>query len=589
MGVQIKKQVRHSAKVLLFALAVLPQKKVMPQVKQPGDPLGPGLVWATGLVFLMAVAVGLYLFYQVVAGPDPVEKIAGWEVDEMEVLQWMEQSVEAEENFNRDWKAFPDDPDVFQELERAIVFQRKLAAIDPENGFGAISRLDALLEKLEDTKGRLLYSEARANSERAADLVARGDSLSAISLLERALANQEWINAHLQGSDLVDAGEVSRIRQRLSSLETVDAVENVETLWEEGKIAYETGELDEAEALFDRALAIQESINLNMPASAHVRWRLIQEMRDYKRRIEAARMNQRIDQLIAAFQESREAGILERALNLQVLLNQRYASTEFADEERVKVLKIRLATDQSTANAALLLQQSALLNACLREKRWENLRPVLLELEGAVREFTSRFSETLLPDPDLRDKIGWLIEMEETLPALVESVENHLIELPELGIRMYDAEVDQGLFELIMGKNPSRWVGADRPVDSVTFAEAEQFCERLGWALGTEVCLPELSWASSAGAPNLSGGNFWFSGNSRFQSQPVRSSPQVEGFYDLFGNVAEWVTVEGGDRAAGLYGGSGSDVREAVRQEPLNRVAANFRSRWAGFRFCVKE
>ncbi|MCB1122261.1 MAG: hypothetical protein KJT03_11975 [Verrucomicrobiae bacterium] len=561
----------------------------MPHRKFTGDPLGPGLIWVTGLVFLVAAATGLYLFYSVLAGPDPVDKTRSWEVNEEEVMAWMEQSAEAEENFNREWRTSPDDPEVFEELELAIGLQRKLRDIDPGDAFGASSRLDHLLSRLEDTKGQMLFIEARTNSERATELVSQGDSISAIPLLEKALVNQEWINTHLQGSELVDRGEVSRLRQWLSSLETVDAVASVETFWAQGKAAYVSGELDEAEELFDRALAIQESINLNMPGSSHVRWMLVQEIRDYQRRIEAARMNHRIEQLLAATPEGIESGNLERAVNLQALLNKRYPTTEYADANRLNLLKSKLATDQSEANVALLLEQTFLLRECLRKKDWQKLRPVLLELEGMVRDFSASFTEALLPDPEIQAQIRWLIQMEEALPDLVETVETHLIEIPVAGIRMFDAEVSQALFERIMNQNPSRWPGAERPVDSVTFSEANQFCERLGWALAKPVCLPELEWVTALNEKPQPAESLWFSANSSFESQPVRSSSPVGRIYDLYGNVAEWVTLSGGRQPAGLFGGSGADVWDAVRQEPLNRVASNFRSRWAGFRFCVSE
>ena len=71
----------------------------------------------------------------------------------------------------------------------------------------------------------------RSHGEKAAELVARGDSISAIPLLAKALSNQEWINAHLRDSSLVDLSEVTRLKQWLASLETIDAVAEVDRVF----------------------------------------------------------------------------------------------------------------------------------------------------------------------------------------------------------------------------------------------------------------------------------------------------------------------------------------------------------------------
>jgi len=499
----------------------------------------------------------------------------------------MEQSIEAQEAFKRDWLADPEDPEVFANLEAALGFQRKLKAIDPDDAFGSSARLSELMQLLKATKGQSLYTEGRINGEKAVELVARGDSISAIPLLEKALSNQEWINANLRDSSLVDLGEVARLRQWLASLETVDAVAEVDRYYEEGKVAYAAKDWDLGEVLFDRAISIQESINLNMPESSHVRWRLIQELKDYQRRIDAGRMNQRVEELISASKREDPSDNLERAMNLQSLLNERYSATEYLNPERLEFLKSELATDLSEANSGLLIEQSERLTQLIRKKDWPGAQVALLELEGVILEFIDRFSEALLPDPQLKSRVNWLIAMDSQLAGLVASIEERLVDHPTDNVRLFASEVDQNLYEVVMKSNPSRWTGEDNPVDSVTFAEASEFCKRLGWALGRPVVLPRLNWLSYLTESASDGGDFWFAHNSRFQSQPVRTSHSILGLYDVFGNLAEWVTEGDGIHVAGLFGGSGADTWSTIRGKPLNRVAENFRSRWVGFRFCV--
>lgn len=544
-----------------------------------------GLFWLSGFVFLVSAVLLVFLVYLWLAGPREIDRIKSWEVDETSIIDWMTKSVEAEETFEREWKKDPDKPGIFEHLEDALNFQRKLKAVDPDDSFGSVSRLTQLLKRLEETRGKLLYTRSRALTNQASEIVAQGDSLSAMPLLEEALADQEWINAHLLGSSLVDPGEATRIRKMIERLETVDTAEEIEKLTAVGHAAYAAGKWDEAAKAFQRALILQESINLNMPESSHVRWRLVQELKDFENRIEAARMNQRIEELMISASDEKEN--LERSLQLQALLNERYPNTEFYNADRLKKLRQQLASDQSEASAALLREQVDRLDALLREKNWQAVHVALLEIEESLNVFESRYSVSLLPDPTLKARVDWLIQQSPNLVWIHNHVYEKLVIHPALDIRICNTEVDQALYEILMGSNPSRWVGENYPVDSVGFEQAVEFCNRLGWALGRRVTLPSKEWFNFIDFNTLRETELWFAQNSQFRSQPTGTSGAFYGFYDVYGNLAEWIMDSEDSNRRALFGGSGADTWEKVKTKSVNWVAPNFRSRWAGFRFCV--
>lgn len=547
----------------------------------------PGVFWLAGLVFLVAGCFLILIIYLSVSGPSDVAQARSWEVDEAEVVDWMTQSAELEETFRREYAESPGRLDVYDTLEAAIGYQRKLKAIDPEDRFQASSRLDDLMKLLEETKGSALNAIVKGNSNEAANLAERGDVLSAMPLLEQALEYQQWINHQLKESDYVDHGEVARLEQRIASLQTVDAVAEVERIMTDGIQAYEVKDWGEAEALFERALNIQESINLNMPESPHVRWRLVQELKGYQQRIEAGKMNDRIEELLLSSPDLEDSDRLRMAMNLQGLLNEKYGVTEFANIERFESLKLAIASNESQAEGALLQQMEGALDRALRNQDWVSARRILLELESAIQSFQGRYSLVMLPNSDLSERIAWLIAKQSQLELFWELVRERLISKPGLGVQFFSTEVDQSLFEFVMGVNPSRWKGEGLPVDSVSSHEAREFCRRLEWALGQPVTLPRVDWLGFVTEVDLEGYGFWFSHNSGFTSKPVGSSNGVNGLYDLFGNLEEWVLDAEGDQILGLFGGCGADSTSKVRNEPLNRVATNFRSRWTGFRFCI--
>lgn len=546
-----------------------------------------GAFWLSGAVFLIAAGIGLFLLYISVGAPDTIEASKSWEIQETSLIEWMEMSAEAELRFERDWKSNPDSPDVYDSLNEALKYQFKIRAFDPRNEFGSITRLDYLQNRLEETKGKSLYTAARANTVGAMELIEKGDHLSAIPLLRGALDNQEWINARFPSSNLSDGSEVIRLQRLLEKLEAMDAAAEVTRLSEAARAAYEVGDWELARARFDRAIVIQESINLNMPDSSLARWKFVQELKEARRLLEAAELNQRIEGILNTPGLGNDN--VGRALTLQVRLNERFPNSAFHDSERVDQLRRQLTTESSRSSVELLIEQQRFLNAFLVGGNWDEVRSVILEMESSISDFESRFPLSLLPDIELKDRTEWLVAQIDRLPDILSHTKNRLKKHPSGEFLMYETEVDQALYEMIMQTNPSRWKGEYYPVDSVGLEEASEFCKKLGWAMAQSVVLPRKEWLMDSGLVGLDDSLLWFANRSEFKSQPVKTSEGYVGFYDIFGNLAEWVQPSEENQGFYLFGGSGADSYKETINKSVKAVAPNFRSRWVGFRFCVLD
>ena len=131
-------------------------------------------------------------------------------------------------------------------------------------------------------------------------------------------------------------------------------------------------------------------------------------------------------------------------------------------------------------------------------------------------------------------------------------------------------EVTQRQWFAVMGTRPSRFTGDDRPVENVSWDDANTYVSRLSQRTGRRYRLPsEAEWEYAARAGSSTpyyfgsdtsrlGSYAWFDSNSSRNTQPVgRLQPNAFGLYDMLGNVWEWVE----DCWNGNYSGAPTDGR----------------------------
>ena len=130
------------------------------------------------------------------------------------------------------------------------------------------------------------------------------------------------------------------------------------------------------------------------------------------------------------------------------------------------------------------------------------------------------------------------------------------------GFWLADTTCTQALWEAVLGENPSRFTGAERPVEQVSWEDAQRFLERLNAVLTDDVFrLPtEAEWEYACRAGTTT--PFWFGeqitpeqvnyngnhpyaggrrGVCRSETVPVQALPcNGWGLYQMHGNVWEW-------------------------------------------------
>lgn len=155
-----------------------------------------------------------------------------------------------------------------------------------------------------------------------------------------------------------------------------------------------------------------------------------------------------------------------------------------------------------------------------------------------------------------------------------------------------ETEVTQGLWQAVMGSNPSSFQGFNRPVENVSWSDCQIFISKLNSLLSSQLpvgyrfCLPtEAEWEYAARGGNksqhykYSGSDVvdevaWYKDNSNSQTHDVKSKNYNElGICDMSGNVYEWCN----DYWRAAYDMSFDISNRVVRSSAWNAIARTAR------------
>ena len=519
----------------------------------------------------------------------------------VEAIALREQSFEVEAQFEEVMAIRSAQPQDALLLKRALELQRQYVDALPGYNAEASQRVEDLEEQYQDLSAEYLKVESAACESEAQSLAQDKAYEAARDKYQEAFEKQKAINENFPLSSAYDVGRATRLQRQARYLAAEPLLQQSLNFERQADAFIAKNEWESAAALLQQAIQIQLELNREYRGTNQasvsrlerlkIKWVGIESGHDH---LEIQQVSNLADASRAEGETLKAASLYEEVARLQKQLNKEYPDSPYASSERVAEFQRKSQTAQSVELGLEIEENHDLLNRLLSERRTYEAAEVIVALRRDIKHMQNAFPRSSLNDEELEVKVRYLNLVQSDLGYIQDRVYDALLPVPGVdGLRMLRTELPQALYAIMMGTNPSRNQGDVNPVDSVSWTEAKSFCERLSWILGKEVRLPsENEFRQALGRLRyvVLEEHVWSILDADGVAQPVgKKAPFASGFYDLLGNVSEW--LESGDRftseEARHIGGHAQDQLESIFSVPTRSAPRGERNRLTGFRIVV--
>lgn len=491
----------------------------------------------------------------------------------------------------------PNDADLAQ-LQRAIDFQQEwMTATGDESAEQQQRRQD--LQAMYDTAWlRNAIGRTQADETAGRALLAAGKRDEGLARLRAALDLQRQLNQRHGGAGTGrDLGRETTLAQEIDRLDAEPISAEMTVAATEAAKRRDRKENAAALAGYHRAHELQLQLNREFGRTQYASLNNLEKLEVEIATLESAGLQAEAMALAGQAAEAQGQGqsqeaaaLFERAAAAQQKLNTEFPRSRHASPERAETLETARQTELSTEAARRVAQLDREVAGRLRTRNLADL-PEMIRTAGELQDaMFARLPRSRRLDPELRAKFNYLWLQRDAIDPILAALADKFRPIPGRGARMLCSEVPQRLFQLVMRGNPSRQSGPDLPVESVSAHDAAEFCRRLSWLLGRPVRLPtEVEYrAALAEVPTAAAlsTQVWSQERSDQRPHAVGSSmASAAGYYDLLGNVAEWLAPDRSDAETTLVvGGSYADPEVALAKVPTEKRSRLERARTIGFR-----
>lgn len=555
------------------------------------------------LVIVMSVTVlgGFWFLSQL--GPKEVDyRQLATNTEIPEAIQAIQrESIELEAQFEEVLALRDASPEDLELLEQALEKQKAYMAAIPGLDSEGFQRQVGLEKRYQDLAAAALNRESLELEREAEVLAADKNFEEARAKYRESLAKQKQINEGYPLSAAVNVGRVTWLERQARYLTAQPLLQRSLAHEQEADQYLKAQDWESAEESLRQAMDLQDKLNREYRGTNQasvsrleaLRIKLV-GIRSGQSFIEIEEVVKTADEQLAAGEQLEAAYLYQEAARLQRQLNQAFGDSPYASSEQVADYQRKAQTAESYELGLRIERNHDRMQGLLAERRTFEAAEVIVSLRQDIRQMAEAYPRSSMNNEELQVKIRYLNLVQSDFGFIQDRIYDGLLPIPgEPQWRMLRTEVSQALYSLIMGSNPSRNEGDRRPVDSVTWRDSQNFCERLSWILGKPVRLPTENEFREALGPLryvVLEDHAWSVSDSDGQTQAVGTKkPFASGFHDLLGNVSEW--LESVDRFenedARHIGGHAQDRLESIFTVPVREAPRGERNRMTGFRVTV--
>ncbi len=557
------------------------------------------------LVIFAAALVLAFFYFLTLLGPGKKVEYDYVYIDpERESKDILKESEMLEDEFEKASLAAKVTEADIEKLRRAIALQEvyidKARLIDR----APAERLLKLQTRLDDTEAAPLAEIIAELEKKALAAETEEKDSEAVEIYKQLYDLQSRINTdypHSKYKDIRKSAQFdSRVKMFLARPMYLKSVEAENAARE----ALEKGDWATAQLQFEKAIETITQMNSTYPTSVYTDFARLQKLDIELDSLKSSSLAAKINDYLEKARSAEAAGdhILASesygdAVEVQKELNRLFPKSEHASDEKISDYEKKRVDAYSWKFAKEIVEQDKLLNRALYDGDFEKAKDISLNLLRKSEQFKTNFPRSQTVNDDLILRLRYITFMANNIPQIQKQVLGNLQKIEGFdSVEMLKTEVPQDLFILIMQENPSRDSDNPRkPVDSVTTEEIFRFCNRLSWILGRNVSLPsKAQFKAAVGSLRYADLNeiSWNNVNSGGHTHPVATKkPNDRGFYDLLGNVGEYVISDDEDAVNGykIIGGGAQTQTDSMLDLSEFSMDEKQRNRMVGFRIVVSK
>lgn len=549
--------------------------------------------WLVGSLGVGAL-VFLWYFLSTVGPGSAIEEVPeAVKPEDPAVVKLTEEVTELEKQYQVYASANIVSDEAHNVLMQAVDKQRALVRFSLKGDYTYQTKLELLESELAGLRAKRTVGQIEALEKEGEEARDALNLPKAQAALEEALKLQRDINASSAAPRFKNFVRETTLESAITSLAVLPIYQEKEASLAKARAAVNEDRWADALAGYISARDALERINRDYGRTRYANLSEFDRIESEIASLNAAGVAAAIDEKEAAGDAFDRAGDyaaaatgFAEALALQQQINDRFARSRFVSSKRIEDLDVKLQTARSRPLAVELAKIDKILSDDLRKRRVVVAEQNLPQAVALTKRLAEEFPRSKAVDGELRIKLNYLVLKGGELRKIQDEVYDRL--LPLIGVTdrlLLASETPQGIYQAIMNTNPSRSPGRALPVDSVNWLDAQEFCMRLGWILGTEVRLPtEQEFRIAVGK---GGGEVRSSADGGRVGSTDSGVANVNGYRDLLGNLAEWTVAPTQSDEAQVAGGSYLDTPEVIKHFPLETRPKTDRARHIGFRFVV--